>query len=136
MHHAPNIFDFLADPQVERVAIDRCRFINRPDGSRMVAVDDNGVTIFGPVTYIDDPAQWPFEAGGELVQNDPAFKTIAELTISRTVAVEGVRRLVDDLTAARGMASEGDITGCVDLVDATIENGHDLLEELQKPERL
>ena len=165
MHHAPNIFDVLADPQVERVPLNRCRVIGRPDGSRMVAVNDNGVTVIGPLVVVNDPAQWPFEAGagemivfmsgapdlardirealnnprlsvegfGELMQ-DPVFKTVADLTNTRTIAVEGIKRLVDDLVAARGMAAEDSIADCIDLVDAVIENGRDLLEELQKPE--
>jgi hypothetical protein len=43
MNRTSPLADFLACEQVERVGLDRCRLMERPDGTTVVVVDDDGV---------------------------------------------------------------------------------------------
>ena len=55
-------------------------------------------------------------------------------TNARTVAVEGVDRLVDDIGAALAMFAEGDIADAADTIEAVHANASSLLAELRDPE--
>lgn len=70
---------------------------------------------------------------GELMR-DPNFRLVVELTNARTVAVEGVERLVGDISAALAMFAEGDIADAVDIIEAVHANASSLLAELRDPE--
>ena len=67
MNRTPLLADFPAREQVERVGLDHCRLMERPDGTTVVTVDDGGVSLIGPVHDIDADDVWPFEASAEVV---------------------------------------------------------------------
>jgi hypothetical protein len=138
MNRALFLADFLASEQAERVDLDRCRLVERPDGTAVVTVVDGGVTLVGPVVDLDAGDFWPFEDGTQFVVlvaggnhpardirevlnspqltpevidelvRDPNFKLVVDLTQAKLVAVEGVDRLVADIGAVLVMLAEGD----------------------------
>jgi hypothetical protein len=61
---------------------------------------------------------------------DPNFRVIAELTLAKSAAVEGVERIVDDRGAAIGMLAEGDIEAAADLLEIVHGAARELLDSL------
>jgi hypothetical protein len=165
MNRIPRLADFLAREQVERVGLDRCRFLKRTDGTTAVIVDDDdGVSLIGPSYDVDADDVWPFEASTEVVvltwvggdyhardirevlnsprlttegigelMRDPNFRLVVELTQAKSVAIEGVDRLVDDIGAALVMFAEGDTAAAADTIGAAHANASSLLAELRDP---